>query len=992
MILYTLGVCLVALAILVSILYVNLKGEDGVSWDFANDAVIESFNQNSPSLKIASDDITLRFLDFNEFLYVHAKNIELSLDSKPLATFKDMRISLSLRDLLLGEVLVKNIHVDGGVLEYETSNKVNADKNISANEIALFVVESFTNIADIMQNLETVKLNSIDFRYSVKDTPFAVVSKSSNIVLRKNKSILSVEFLGAVLRRNDDEKLIKTDTVSGDFILRGYTEDVVAFSGHVEGIDYIGKAEIKGQYDAEKSLLSANGKMSLSDVTVLKYLSQLPKDLPTIGDVSLDLSIDNYDLNKGGFVKFLGVVDQNPIDMTVTVKGHEYADVALSVNNISSDVLNRYWADKYVPHTKKWLHKNIIGTYSATLNTRVDFNNDFAASWPTGTIQLHDALVSYYDPLPVMKVTKATGRYDKSGFYITLDKAMVSTPTESVTIDNSAVDILLKPEEAFLKFTANADVHTNTIQGFLNSPAIDIKIFEDGLETIKGRVKGDLVIESNLILGTLDSVRFDGIGRNITLDKYLDFEKISTKKIKISVVDTSVSLLGKVTFDMGSVGMLNLNVKYANSDVDLTYKGVVSQNFIAHYPIETYVKVKDNAHIDLAYKTNNGTETIDVSAALRKNNIHIPALNWNNIAQEKGVLKFSMLTKGDVYKIKTHIDAIGENNLLLNATIAGDDKGVSSVNSPKIKFGKGVINVVGKRDAGVLFIDVKAENIYMKTLRSFIDALPEGESNQATDITVNMKDIFTDLGIIGKKFSFHFIKANDIYEKIWVHLQTDRPNSRSLIAYDKKRMRLYSENIGALYGFMSDKEPVKNGTVTMLGKVNEKGIIEGNIYIKDLKILDVPESTRILKVFSVLGIFDALMTKHLDFSSIRGKFSLDEGKYTTENISAISKHIAISAKGYVDFYNKNLSLKGMILPSYQLGYFVSYIPIIGALFSGIDGQGPITQSYTAKGSFSDYRTDINSAGILTIGVLRNIFSLILGSEDVPVIFSEDELN
>ena len=990
-ILYILSLCLVALTVSGGILYTSLKDKDGFSWNFANDVVIDAFNQNSLSLKVVPEEMTFRFLDFDDFLYINVKNMKVSLDSKPLATFKEMRMSVSLWNLIWGEVPVRKIYVDGGIIEYEGSSKINADKKIGVNEIAPFVVESFTSIAGLMQNLKSVELNSIDLRYSVKDTPFAVVSKSANISLRKNKNILSVEFLGALLGRDYNKKLIKTSVFSGDLKLRDYTKNLVGFDGRVEGIDFIGQAEINGQFDVKNFMMSANTNISASDVTVLKYLCQFPNDLPTIGGVSLELSTSNYSLNNGGSVKFIGIIDEHPIDGTLFIKGQEYADVALSISNISSDVLNKYWSNKYATSTKNWLYENVVGTYSATLNTRMDLNNNFAISSPTGTLELQDALVDYYKPLPVAKVVKATARYDENGLYITLDKGVLNAPTESFDIDNSVIDILFKPKKVSLKVTTSTDVHTDTVQGFLTNPAIGIKVFKDGLETIKGRVKGDLVIESNLTLGTLDKVNFDGIGHNVTLDKYLGFEKISTKKIIVSADKGGIALAGKVDFDTGSVGMLDLDFQYVSHDVNLTYKGVASQKSIDQYPVDTFLEIKDSAVIDLTYTKNKNIEIVDVDAFLQHANVNIPALNWQNSLNEKGVLKFKMTTKGDDYKIKTHVNAIGENKLIFDATIAGDKKGVSSLNIPKLQLGKGEISVFGKREGGVMFIDAKAENVYMKRLRSIVSALPEGKSKNAIDITINMKNVFTDLGIIGEALSFHVVKANDTYKKIWLHLETDRPKSRSLISYDKKRMRIYSENIGALYGFISDDEPVKNGTITMVGKANEKGVIEGNIYVKDLKVLDVPESTRILKIFSILGIFDAIRSKHLNFSRIRGGFSLYEGKFTTENISAIGEHIAVSSKGYVDFYNKDLSLKGMILPSYQLGYVVSYIPIIGTLFSGTDGQGPITQSYTAKGSFSDYRAEINSAGIFTIGVLRNIFSMILGSEDVPVIFSDDEL-
>ena len=254
-----------------------------------------------------------------------------------------------------------------------------------------------------------------------------------------------------------------------------------------------------------------------------------------------------------------------------------------------------------------------------------------------------------------------------------------------------------------------------------------------------------------------------------------------------------------------------------------------------------------------------------------------------------------------------------------------------------------------------------------------------------------MTSIFTNIGVLAKNFTLNIQKGSDFYEKIRMYLVTDRPKSKSLISYNRNSMRLYSENIGAMYGFITGNEPVQGGSVTMLGDITDKGVIKGDLYVKDINIIDVPESTRILKVFSIVGVLDALKSKKIEFKSIRGGFTLRDGRYTTENISAIGKNIAVSAKGYVDFYNKNLELKGMILPSYKLGNFLGNIPFFGTLISGVDGQGPLTQNYTATGEFDSYKVSVDNSGILTIGLLRNIFSSLLNKKNVPVIFTEDDL-
>ena len=207
-----------------------------------------------------------------------------------------------------------------------------------------------------------------------------------------------------------------------------------------------------------------------------------------------------------------------------------------------------------------------------------------------------------------------------------------------------------------------------------------------------------------------------------------------------------------------------------------------------------------------------------------------------------------------------------------------------------------------------------------------------------------MNNIKTFDGNLAKKVWGQIKNNGSSYDLISLRIDMLQPLSRSILLYNKKELKLYSDGLSSAYNLLFGGRPIKGGVIGMIGQADNNGVINGKLTVKDITVLDVPESTRILKLFSVVGILDALQTKSLQFRKISGQFALENGVYTTENISAFGNSIAFSAKGKIDVANQTLDLKGLVLPSYELGSIFKDIPIIGAIISGVDGQGPITHA------------------------------------------------
>ncbi len=79
--------------------------------------------------------------------------------------------------------------------------------------------------------------------------------------------------------------------------------------------------------------------------------------------------------------------------------------------------------------------------------------------------------------------------------------------------------------------------------------------------------------------------------------------------------------------------------------------------------------------------------------------------------------------------------------------------------------------------------------------------------------------------------------------------------------------------------------------------------------------------------------------------------------------------------GSVDFPNRNLSFKGLYIPSfYGINTFISMIPLFGKLLAGGDKSAFLAASFGIKGSFDNPSTSFNPMSVFTPGFIRQIFN------------------
>ena len=83
--------------------------------------------------------------------------------------------------------------------------------------------------------------------------------------------------------------------------------------------------------------------------------------------------------------------------------------------------------------------------------------------------------------------------------------------------------------------------------------------------------------------------------------------------------------------------------------------------------------------------------------------------------------------------------------------------------------------------------------------------------------------------------------------------------------------------------------------------------------------------------------------------------------------------MGITARGWIAPETGELSLDGVLVPSFGVNSLLGGLPVIGDLFVSRQGEGMFAPTYSVRGTFARARVQINPVAAFTPGVLRRIF-------------------
>jgi hypothetical protein len=171
-------------------------------------------------------------------------------------------------------------------------------------------------------------------------------------------------------------------------------------------------------------------------------------------------------------------------------------------------------------------------------------------------------------------------------------------------------------------------------------------------------------------------------------------------------------------------------------------------------------------------------------------------------------------------------------------------------------------------------------------------------------------------------------------------------------------------------------EGIEKGTLVLNATRDNKldGDWTGRLFLKNFVAINMPEMIKVLHLASPLGVFEFFSDNtNLSFDEAKVDVRFEKDKIVLAEGRASGNEIGFTLSGVIDLGNERLALEGSIIPASFLNTLISYIPILGDLLLGGEGEGIFGISYSIRGPFGATKASINPLSVLTPGFLRKIF-------------------
>jgi hypothetical protein len=192
----------------------------------------------------------------------------------------------------------------------------------------------------------------------------------------------------------------------------------------------------------------------------------------------------------------------------------------------------------------------------------------------------------------------------------------------------------------------------------------------------------------------------------------------------------------------------------------------------------------------------------------------------------------------------------------------------------------------------------------------------------------------------------------------------------------ERKLQFEADDLGASLALFGIADNVVGGHLTIGGTVTEEGghhIVHAHVKGGDYTIVRAPVAARLLSLASLEGLFSMLSGSGIPFTTLRGDLVYGAGRITLGHMIAYGGALGITANGWLNPGKDQIDLDGTLAPAYTLNAVPGFLPIIGPILMGGEGQGMFAASFRLSGSNDEPTVTVNPLSALTPGLLRRLF-------------------
>jgi uncharacterized protein YhdP len=669
------------------------------------------------------------------------------------------------------------------------------------------------------------------------------------------------------------------------------------------------------------------------------------------------------------------------------------------LTHVTAARLDKVWPTTFSAGGRRWMlanvHDGVLDEASAQLDLRLntaDYTVNVLAA--QGNLRYHDLTVTYFNGLLPVRKASGTGTF--------ADKRLELIPTAGVlkNLKITGGSIVITDIGAPVEWTTIDVGVTGPIQDALE--VIDAKPLHyahaAGLNPahVGGRVDGQLHFRLPLLTGLkIDMVDY---GLKATL---------SAASITKALLDRNLTD-GNFTLDIGHTGAhLQGNARFDGVPLTLDEALLFQPSGGPKARCRVTMQFDDEARrrldLDFSPEVVSGpvgadvTYTMDepgrgeaaVALDLRAATLSIAETGWKKPADVPGTAKIVLdIDKEALDRIPAvEIKAPGLDGRF-GLTLTPDHKQVDRVEIKRLVLGGSDISgILARRPAGGWRADLRGPRL---------DASPLIHQDTGDSGTTNASPFAVaghfDRLILGPHRELHnatvqLVRHGGIWQSAQLNGRYANGHQLALqISGDGpvRKLVVDSDDLGASLNLLGVTENVVGGRLSITGQLTESGnkrTIKGHVEGSDYAVVRAPAFARILGMASLGGFAGALSGDGIPFSTLRGDFIYNGGRIGLERLVAYGGAIGLTANGIFDIDRDYFDLQGTIAPAYALNSLPGFVPIVGALLTGGEGQGLFAANYHLSGPAANPQVSVNPLSAIAPGFLRQIFSFAVPTID-----------
>ena len=667
------------------------------------------------------------------------------------------------------------------------------------------------------------------------------------------------------------------------------------------------------------------------------------------------------------------------------------------LDGMTMSALGQYWPEGVAKGARRWLTANLNQGEVRGLAA------ELAASFPDGgakiervkvTLGLTRATLHYLKPLPPITEARGSVTIDRDRVRIAVDGGRVS----DLLLDDGRIDITgLSADQAHMELAARITGPVATALSVLDHPRLG---YASRIGLGPGRVRGRLAMRIEGSFPLIDALALEdtALGASGTLTRaaadgvFLDRD-LTEGTLRFTLDNRGMNIDGKARLS-GVSAVVGWREDFSGTEEPrrrFTVRARLTEADRKHLGVTLAPLVKGPLSVEAAYAVFSGgaaraTGTLDAAEA----EFALPPLEWWKPPGVAAKAAFEVA-----------FEAGRARTIRIKELVAGDLRAAGQVRLDRGSIRKVDIDSLVVPDrfdlAGALAID-EAEGWTIDARARLFNAAPiQRLTGRAGGTPLPPLRIAAQIDrvLLTRGRSVENATLNARYrEGGWqaIDLSARFPNGKRFdLSYRPRegdgRLQATSMDAGEMFGLVGETKWVRGGRLAVSAKRrtgDEAGQWEGRLTIRDFVLTGAPRLVQALQLASLGSLSQELGGRGVRVTALVIPFTHSGPTIRFSEARAFGTGFGVTGRGTIDVDGETLDIDGTLVPAYPLNAALGGVPGIGILFSGEKGGGLFAAPFAIRGKIEQPSFTVNPLGVLTPGVLRNIFRIFeAGREDLP---------